>query len=63
MYKLQDIVDRVFGDVDHKPEPQCISDAAVQRDQAFAEGARKLEALRAARLGKARSKPSRNAAE
>ena len=63
MDKWQDIVGRVFGDVDHKPEPQPISDAAVQRDQAFAEGARKLEALRAARLGKARSKPSRNPAD
>lgn len=63
MDKLQDMIDRVFGDVDHKPEPQPVSGAAVERDQAFAERARKLEALRAARLGKARSKPSRNVAE
>jgi hypothetical protein len=63
MDKLQDMIDRVFGDVDHKPEPQPISSAAAERDQVFAEGTRKLEALRAARLGKARSKPSRNPAE
>jgi hypothetical protein len=50
MDKLQDMIDRVFGDVDHKPEPQPISGAAVERDQAFAERARKIEALRRARL-------------
>ena len=58
MDKLQDMIDRVFGDVDHKPEQQTLSDAAVQREQAFAQGARKLEALRAARMAKAESKPS-----
>ena len=63
MDKLQDMIDRVFGDVEHKPEPHPISGPAVERDQAFAEGARKLEALRAARLGTARSKPPRNPAE
>ena len=50
MDKLQEMIDRVFGDVDHKPETHPVSDAGVQRDQAFAEGARKLEALRRARL-------------
>jgi hypothetical protein len=50
MGKLQEVIDRVFGDVDHRPETQPVSGAAVQRDQAFAEGARKLEALRRARL-------------
>jgi len=50
MDKLQDVIDRVFGDVDQRPETQPISGAAVQRDQAFAEGTRKLEALRRARL-------------
>jgi hypothetical protein len=63
MDKLHDMIDRVFGDIEHKPETQPISSTAAKRDQAFAEGARKLEALRAARLGKARSKPSRNPAE
>ena len=58
MDKLQDMIDRVFGDVDHKPEQQPLSDAAVRREEAFAEGARKLEALRAARMAKADSKPS-----
>ena len=67
MDKLQEMIDRVFGDVDHKPETQPLSETALSRDQAFAESAHKLEALRAARLEKARSKPSagrtRNAAE
>jgi hypothetical protein len=58
MDKLQEMIDRVFGDVDQKPEQQPLSDAATQREQAFAEGARKLEALRAARMAKAESKPS-----
>ena len=58
MDKLQEMIDRVFGDVDHKPEPQPLCDAATQREQAFAEGARKLEALRAARMAKAESKAS-----
>jgi hypothetical protein len=58
MDKLQETIDRVFGDVSHKPETPPLSDAAVRRDQALAEGTRKLEALRAARLGKAQSKSS-----
>ena len=58
MDKLQDLIDRVFGDVDHKPEQQPLSDAAVQREQAFVEDARKLEALRAARMARAESEPS-----
>jgi hypothetical protein len=58
MDKLQDIIDRVFGDVEHKPEQQPLSDAALQREHAFVEGSRKLEALRAARMAKAVSKPS-----
>ena len=58
MDKLQDMIDRVFGDVDHKPEQQSLSDAVVHRDQTFAESARKLEALRAARMAKAESRPS-----
>jgi hypothetical protein len=52
------MIDRVFGDVDHKPEQQPLSDAAAQREQAFTEGTRKLEALRAARMAKAESNPS-----
>ena len=58
MDKLQDMIDRVFGDVDHKPADQPLSASAVMRERAFEEGARKLEALRAARLAKAQSKPS-----
>jgi hypothetical protein len=55
MENLQETIDRVFGDVEHKPKRQPLSDAAIRRAQAFAEGARKIEALRAARLGKAAS--------
>jgi hypothetical protein len=58
MDKLQDTIERVFGDLDHKPASQPLCDAALQRERAFAEGTRKLEALRAARLAKAGSKPS-----
>ena len=56
MDKLQDMIDRVFGNIDHNPEKQPLSDAVIQREQVFAEEARKLEALRAARLGKAASR-------
>jgi hypothetical protein len=58
MDKLQDMIDRVFRDVDHKPEQQPLGDAVLQREHAFVEGSRKLEALRAARMAKADSKPS-----
>lgn len=58
MDKLQDLIDRVFGDVEHKPEQQPLGDAALQREHAFAEGSRKLGALRVARMAKAGSMPS-----
>ena len=58
MQNLKETIDRVFGDVKHKPETQPLSDAAIRRDQAVADGMHKLEALRAARLGKAQSRPS-----
>lgn len=58
MDKLQDAIDRVFSDVAHKPADQPLSETAVIRERAFAGGARKLEALRAARLAKEQSKPS-----
>jgi hypothetical protein len=58
MDKLQEAIERVFGDLEHKPASQPRSEAAVMRERAFAEGARKLEALRAARLAKAHSKAS-----
>lgn len=59
MDKLQDVVDRIFGDVAHKPAEHPLSNTAARRDAAFAEDARKLEALRAARLAKSQSKPPR----
>jgi len=58
MDKLQEMIDRVFGDVDQKPEQQPLSDAALERKHAFVEGSRNLEALRAVRMAKAVSKPS-----
>ena len=55
MDKLQYMIDRVFGDIDRSPAHQALDDAAVRREQEFAERTRKLNALRAARLAKARS--------
>jgi len=50
MEKLQEIVDTVFGTVNNQPEPQSPNDFTVQRQRAFDESARKIEALRRARL-------------
>lgn len=50
MEKLHDMIDTVFGDINQKPAPQAPSDAAVQRDQAFAAAASKIEKLKQARL-------------
>jgi hypothetical protein len=58
MDKLQDMIDAVFGDIDHKPAAQSLSEVAIERERAFAESARKLEALRTARMAKAKSKLS-----
>ena len=52
MEKLQEIVDTVFGAVNNQPTPQSPSDFAVQRQRAFDESARKIEALRRARLAR-----------
>ena len=58
MEKLQDMIDTVFGDIDQKPAAQSLSEVAIERERAFAESARKLEVLRAARMAKAESKLS-----
>ena len=50
MHKLQETIDRLFGDIDQKPAPQALSDGAIQRDQAFVETVGKIERLKAARL-------------
>ena len=50
MHKLQDTIDRLFGDIDQKPAPQSLSDVAIRRDQAFVETAGKVERLKEARL-------------
>lgn len=50
MHKLQDMIDTVFGDVNHKPGSHSPSDAAMERDRRFAEAASKLDKLRQARL-------------
>ena len=50
MEKLQEIVDTVFGAVYNQPAPQSPSEFTVQRQRAFDESARKIEALRRARL-------------
>ena len=50
MEKLQEIVDTVFGSTTSQPKPQSPSAFTIQRQRAFDEAARKLEALRRARL-------------
>ena len=50
MHKLQETIDRLFGDIDQKPVPQSLSDLAIQRDQAFVETVGKIERLKEARL-------------
>lgn len=50
MEKLQEIVDAVFGAVNNQPPPPSPNEFTVQRQRAFDESARKIEALRRARL-------------
>jgi len=50
MEKLQEIVDTVFGAVSNQPAPLSPNEFTVQRQRAFDESARKIEALRRARL-------------
>jgi hypothetical protein len=50
MEKLQEIVDTVFGAVNNRPAAQSPNEFTVQRQRAFDESARKIEALRRARL-------------
>lgn len=50
MEKLQEIVDAVFGAVNNQPAPQPPNEFTVRRQRAFDESARKIEALRQARL-------------
>jgi hypothetical protein len=52
MEKLQEIVDTVFGAITNQPAPQPPNEFTVQRQRAFDESARKIEALRRARLGR-----------
>lgn len=55
MEKLQEIVDTVFGAVNNRPAPQTPNEFTLQRQRAFDENARKIEALRRARLGQSSS--------
>jgi hypothetical protein len=50
MEKLQEIVDTVFGAVNNQPAPQAPNELTIQRQRALEEAARKIEALRRARL-------------
>jgi hypothetical protein len=50
MDKRQEIVDAVFGAVNNQPAPQPPNEFTVQRQRVFDESARKIEALRRARL-------------
>ena len=47
---LQDMIDAAFGAQEKAPPPQAASEAAKERDRAFADRARKIESLRMARL-------------
>lgn len=50
MEKLQEIVDTVFGAVNNQPAQQSPNEFTIQRQRVFEERARKIEALRRARL-------------
>ena len=50
MEKLQDMIDAVFGNIDHHPTTHSLNEAAVERERAFAERARKIQKLKEARL-------------
>lgn len=50
MEKLQEIVDTVFGAINSQPAPQPPNEFTLQRQRAFDESARKIAALRRARL-------------
>jgi hypothetical protein len=47
---LQDMIDAAFGAQEKAPPPQAPSEAAKDRDRAFAARAEKIESLRMARL-------------
>lgn len=53
MEKLQEIVDTVFGAVDNRPAPQSPNAFTIQRQRELEEAARKIDALRRARLERA----------
>lgn len=50
MEKLQQLLDAVLGDSTSKRPPQEPNDFSVERQRAFEESAKKIEALRRARL-------------
>ena len=47
---LQDMIDAAFGAQEKAPPPQAPSEAAKDRDRAFADRAEKIESLRMTRL-------------
>ena len=47
---LQDMIDAAFGAQEKAPPPQAPSEASKERERAFADRAKKIESLRAARL-------------
>ena len=47
---LQDMIDAAFGAQEKAPPPQTPTEASKERDRAFADRAKKIESLRAARL-------------
>jgi predicted DNA-binding WGR domain protein len=47
---LQDMIDAAFGAQEKAPPPQAPSEASKERDRAFADRAKRIESLRAARL-------------
>jgi hypothetical protein len=50
MQKLQDMVEKVLGDVNSKPTPQPKDPSTLERERAFTESTRKVQMLREARL-------------
>ena len=52
MDKMQEMIDKVFGQLDAQRGPQQPSELTVAREQELAERTKKVEALRKARLAR-----------
>lgn len=58
MRNLQAVIDAAFGAPENEPTPQVPSDAFKERELAFAERAKKIDALRLKRLANSPKRPA-----